>query len=133
MIPGSRKSILVLLFLPLLLLTFFCGCGIISRGIIYTDTIQPLCKDLRGSELEDQVSKGSSKKVEIPFTRIDLSAEWSSRAIGDLAKANGIDVINSCDSRRFSVLAGIWRQDEVIIYGRTLNSSTIEKALVPVN
>lgn len=93
------------------------GCGVISRGIIYTDTIQPLCKDVRGTTLGTQVASGSSKRIEIPTTRVDIGAEWDSRAIGDIAKAHGISTVYGCDSRRQSVLLGLWRKDEVIIYG----------------
>ena len=93
------------------------GCGVVSRGLIYTDTIQPLCKDLRGTSLGSRTGVGSSKRLEIPTTRIDISAEWDSRALGDIAREHGISVIHSCDSRRQSVLFGIWRRDGVIIYG----------------
>ncbi len=93
------------------------GCGVISRGIIYTDTIQPLCKDVRGTTLGTLTASGSSKRVEIPTTRVDIGAEWDSRAIGDIAKAHGISTVYGCDSRRQSALFGLWRKDEVIIYG----------------
>ncbi len=96
---------------------FLSGCGVITRGIIYTDTTQPLCKDLRGATLGSKAASGSSKRVEIPTTRVDIGAEWDSRAIGDIAKGHGITVVHSCESRRQSVLFGIWRRDEVIIYG----------------
>lgn len=93
------------------------GCGVITRGIIYTDTTQPLCKDARRTTLGSKSGSGSSKRVEIPTTRVDIGAEWDSRAIGDIAKEHGISVVHSCESRRQSVLFGIWRRDEVIIYG----------------
>jgi hypothetical protein len=93
------------------------GCGVISRGVIYTDTIQPLCRDLRGTSLGTRSASGSSKRIEIPTSRIDLSAEWDTRAIGDIAESNGITVVHGCDSRRQSVLLGLWRKDSVIIYG----------------
>jgi hypothetical protein len=93
------------------------GCGVITRGIIYTDTTQPLCRDARGTTLGSKSGSGSSKRVEIPTTRVDIGAEWDSRAIGDIAKAHGISVVHSCESRRQSVLFGIWRRDEVIVYG----------------
>jgi len=93
------------------------GCGVISRGIIYTDTTQPLCKDARGTTLGGLSGKGSSKRVEIPTTKVDIGAEWDSRAIGDIAKAHGITTVHACESRRQSILFGLWRRDEVIIYG----------------
>jgi hypothetical protein len=93
------------------------GCGVISRGMLYTNTVQPLCKDARGTILGDKMGVGSSKKIEIPTTRIDLSAEWDTRAIGDIARANGISTVYGCDTRRRSYVLGLWRSDEVIIYG----------------
>ena len=93
------------------------GCGVVSRGLLYTDTIQPLCRDLRGTTLGLREGRGDSKRIEIPTTRIDLSAEWDSRAIGDIARKNGIKTVYGCDSRRQSYVLGLWRQDEVIIYG----------------
>ncbi len=93
------------------------GCGVISRGLIYTDTTQPLCKDARGTIFGTKTASGSSKRVEIPTTRVDIGAEWDSRAIGDIAKEHGISTVYACESRRQSVLLGLWRRDEVIIYG----------------
>lgn len=93
------------------------GCGVISRGLLYTDTVQPLCKDMRRTSLGSTVASGSSKKIEIPTARVDLAAEWDSRAIGDIAKKHGISTVHACESRRQSYVLGIWRKDEVIIYG----------------
>ncbi len=93
------------------------GCSLISRGLLYTDTTQPLCSDLRGTIVGDRAAIGSSKKVEIPVTRVDFSAEWDSRAIGDIAKAHGMSAIYTCDARRQSYVLGIWRKDSVILYG----------------
>lgn len=104
-------------YLLAFLLVNAVGCGIVSRGLLYTDTIQPLCRDMRGTNLGSKVGSGSSKRVEIPTTRIDFSAEWDSRAIGDIARKHGISVVHGCDSRRESYLLGLWRRDQVIIYG----------------
>jgi hypothetical protein len=103
------------ILLPLVL--FLSGCGLVSRGLLYTDTVQPLCRDLRGTTLGSKTGTGSSKRVEIPTTQIDMSAEWDSRAIGDIAKEHRISVVHGCDSRRQSYVLGIWRKDQVIIYG----------------
>jgi hypothetical protein len=100
-----------------LLLVALSGCGLIPRGLLYTDTIQPLCKDMRSTGLGDRVGKGDTKQITLPTTRVDLSAEWDSRAIGDIARQNGISTVYGCDSRRQSYVLGIWTQDEVIIYG----------------
>ena len=93
------------------------GCGVIPRGLLYTDTIQPLCKDLRGSSLGQRSASGASKRVAVPTTKVDLSAEWDSRAIGDIGKRYGIQNVYGCDSRSQAYVLGIWQEDEVIIYG----------------
>lgn len=108
---------MVLRILTIVAAVVLSGCGVISRGLIYTDTTQPLCTDARGTNLGGVSGKGSSKRIEIPTTKVDIGAEWDSRAIGDIAKAHGITTVNACESRRQSVLLGLWRRDEVIIFG----------------
>jgi hypothetical protein len=100
------------------LLLFISGC---SPGLVYTDIVRPYCKDLRGTDLGDKIAYGDTKEVEIPTSRIiriDLSAQWDSRAIGDIAKSHGMKVVNGCDRRVISVLGGLWKQQEIIVYGR---------------
>jgi hypothetical protein len=53
----------------------------------------------------------------VPTTKVDLSAEWDSRAIGDIGKRYGIQNVYGCDSRSQAYVLGIWQEDEVIIYG----------------
>jgi len=101
----------------LLVLVSCSGCGLISRGLLYTDTKQPLCTDLRGTTLGSKSASGATKRVEIPTTKIDVSTEWDSRAIGDIGHAQGIKTVHGCDSRRQSYVLGIWRKDSVVIYG----------------
>jgi hypothetical protein len=93
------------------------GCAFPARGLVYTDTVQPLCQDLRGTTLGSKSADGSSKRIQIPTTRFDITAEWDSRAIGDIAKEHGISTVNGCDSRIQSLLMGLWRKDTVIVYG----------------
>ncbi len=113
----SLPQALAQTFTAVYLVVSCTGCGIISRGAIYTDTIQPLCVDARGTSLGTRSASGSSKRLEIPTTRIDISAEWDTRAIGDIAREHGMTTVHGCDSRRQSILLGLWRKDEVIIYG----------------
>jgi hypothetical protein len=88
------------------------------RGLLYANTIQPLCRDARGTGLGAKVATLATNAVEIPTTRIDLSVEWSSRAIGDIATQNGMTTVYSCDIHREYFLLGIWRRDQVIVYGK---------------
>jgi hypothetical protein len=108
-----RRSIAKLLAL----LVSLSGCVGFPPGLLYTDRIQPLCKDMRSTGLGLAQSSGSSKRVTLPTTRIDISAEWDSRAIGDIGKKAGMKTVYGCDVRRESYLLGLWRRDEVIVYG----------------
>lgn len=99
------------------LLISLSGCLGFPPGLLYTDRIQPLCKDMRGTGLGSAQGSGSSKRVTVPASRIDISAEWDSRAIGDIAKKHGMTKVYGCDVRRESYLLGLWRRDEVIVYG----------------
>ena len=93
------------------------GCGRFPRGLLYTDYIEPLCQNIRGKELGEKIVAGSTKGIEIPLTRLNLSTEWSSRAIGDVAKKHGIETVNGCDIRREYYVLGIWRREELLVYG----------------
>jgi hypothetical protein len=64
------------------------GCG---PGLLYTDIVRPECQDLSGTTLGDRRAVGGTKKFEIPTGDVDL---------------------------KFSLLAGIWKQESIIIYGR---------------
>lgn len=93
------------------------GCSRIPRGLLYTDIVEPLCTDARGSTLGSRSARGDTKTIEIPLTQLNLSAEWDSRAIGDAAKKAGLNTIHSCDLRREYYIIGIWRRERVLVYG----------------
>lgn len=97
--------------------TLITGCAMIPRGLLYTDITEPLCTDARGTPLGRSSAVGNSKQIKIPTTQVELSAQWDTRAIGDIAKREGLSVVYGCDSRRRSYAFGIWQSDEVIIYG----------------
>lgn len=101
-------------FVVILISALLSGC---TPGFIYTDIVEPGCTDLRGTPLGEKTVKGGAFRVEIPTSRIDLTAEWDSRAIGDIAKKNGISTVHSCDARVLSFLGGIFRKQEIIVYG----------------
>ncbi len=110
---GSLRRLTVTLALASVAVTQ-AGC---APGLLYTDVTKPFCKNLRGTPLGEVAGEGSSKKLEIPTTRIDVSAEWDSRAIGDIAKEHGIETIRGCDARTQSYVLGIWSEDSIIVYG----------------
>ena len=73
---------------------------------------------MRSTPTATSVARGGTYKVEIPVTRIDMSAEWNSRAIGEVAKRQGIETVYFCDQRTLSILGGIYRKREIIVYGK---------------
>lgn len=91
------------------------GC---TPGFLYTNTTTPYCKNLRGTPLGPLQGIGSTKRVSIPTGRLDLTAEWDSRGIHDIAEANGIAEVLGCDQRRLSVLGGLYSSRHIIVYGR---------------
>jgi hypothetical protein len=104
-------------FAVIIIALLCAGCGRISRGLLYTDQIRPLCVDFRGTGLGERTSSGATKVIDLPLTRVDLSLHWDSRAIGDIARAHGIETVYGCDLRTESYLLGLWRRDEVLVYG----------------
>jgi hypothetical protein len=105
-----------LIWIKLLCLFLLClnSC---TPGFLYTDITTPYCKDLRGTPLGSVKGKGSSKRVSIPFGRVDMAAEWDKRGIHDIANRYGMNKVYGCDQRLVSVFGGIWRKQEVIVYG----------------
>ena len=100
------KTILILLL-----------CSSCAPGFIYTNTVRPFCTNMRNTELGTKVAKGASYRAKVPTSSLDLTAEWSSRAIGDIAKQNNIETINFCDKKTISILGGIFRKEQMIVYG----------------
>ncbi len=101
----------------IIVVSFLLSLSSCASGIIYTDVVRPFCTDLRGTTLGTKIERGGSHRVDIPTTRIDITAEWNSSAIGDIAKRNGISTVYSCDLRTLSVLSGLYRKEEIIVYG----------------
>ena len=101
-----------------LVLTLVASSGC-ARGFLYTNVTTPYCTNMRGTELGSGEGIGSTKKISLPTGRIDLTAEWDSRGIHDVAAANGILEVMGCDQRRLSVLGGLYSSRHIIVYGRT--------------
>lgn len=100
--------------LSVLCVCFGSGC---SYGWIYTDTVEPLCTNMQSTVAEGNESTLGLKEVTLP--RIPgARTMWSSNAIGDAARAAGIETVYYCDRKRFSLLGGIWGQDSVVVYGK---------------
>lgn len=89
-----------------------------TPGLLYTDIVRPRCTDMRTTPIGPEGITGRTTKFKIPATRVDLSLELNSRAIGDIAKLNGLSTIYYCDQRTFSILFGVYQEKEIIVYGK---------------
>ena len=104
---ARRAAILVL---AAVLLLSFSGCGL---GLIYTCRIEPYDTDLSETPVVMTAQKGDTKQLRYSI----IGARWDSNAIGEIAKANGIETVYFADVETLSVLLGIWTQRWIIIYG----------------
>lgn len=105
--PVRRTAILVL---AAVMLFSFSGCGL---GLIYTCRIEPYDLDLSETPVVMTANKGDTKQIRYSI----IGARWDSNAIGEIAKANGIETVYFADIEKLSVLLGIWSQRWIIIYG----------------
>jgi hypothetical protein len=89
------------------------GCG-----ILYTSVTQPLTTNMHATPRGVTHGEGSTKLVSLPTVPVDLSAEWSSRGIGDAAQAANLKEIYYADEHTLSILLGIFEKDTTIVYGK---------------
>lgn len=96
---------------------FLIALSACAPGFIYTDIVRPECTDMRGTTLGTKEGRSGAFKVDIPTSRIEITAEKGSKSFGDIAKANNITTFYSCDERTISILGGLFRKEEMILYG----------------
>lgn len=97
----------------LLLSVFLSGC---TTGYIYTNTVSPYCTDMQEIKTESKKSTSSLKQISIP-TVPGSRTIWNSNSIADAAKQGGIEKIQYCDRKKFSIMGGVWGSDSIIVYG----------------
>lgn len=107
-----------LLFLICLFYSICSGC---MQGLIYTNVTVPLVINMNKTPIGTKFAAISSKELKEPVSGIGLSAEWSSRAIGDAAKRSGLTQINFADLHTFSIFGGIWKKQTVQVWGEQRN------------
>lgn len=105
----SLFKILLIFFIPL-----FAGC---TSGLIYTNVTKPFVTNMDMTPVGTKLAVLSTKKIKEPFTRINVNAEWNSRAIGDAAKKAGLTTIYYADMNTFSLLGGIWKKQTIRVWG----------------
>ena len=104
-------SLSALILLPVL----FTGC---AYGLLYTSIREPVVLDMCRTKRGTKEGIAGTRKVSIPATSVNLSAEWSSRAIGDAAGRAGLSEIYYADMKTFRILGGIWEEKTIEVYGK---------------
>lgn len=99
--------------LALVLAACLClgGCRV---ALIYSHTIEPFDLNQNETPIVLQGEEGDVK--ELKYSLLDV--RWSSNAVGDIARANGIETVYFADMETLEVLFGIWTQRTLHIYGR---------------
>ena len=109
-----------LLILPVLL----TGCGLAPRssitGYIFENYHQPFTVNLDKTPVAWKAGSGKIVEVQEPFSGYGMSAEFSSNAVGDIARHYGIKRVFWADMEYFNVL-GIWKEQRLTIYGEAFD------------
>ncbi len=92
----------------------------VLRGFVYKQTRTPFTDDLRETPvvvLHFQDRVGETRLIQEPITRLNLSAEWDSRALGDIAREHGMEELHYADLETLSIL-GVYKEKRIHLYGR---------------
>ena len=95
-------------------LLFGPGC---TSGFIYTNVTFPLTTDMNQTPIGQTVTSVNSKLLQEPFTGVDISVEWDSRAIGDAVRKAGFKTFYFADMQTISFLGGLWEQQAIRVWG----------------
>jgi hypothetical protein len=119
----SPSFILRRISLILVLSLAFAGCTFLGdgmmHGLVYKHYRRPLTVDLDATPSGCAVGKeacGKLVKVSEPFTKVSLSAEWNSTAIGDLGRRYGLKKVYFADLEVKSILS-IYTTTAIYLYG----------------
>lgn len=89
------------------------GC---VRGYIYTSITKPLDRNLNANKMPQRVSDADTKELSDPFFT-SVRVQWDSNAIGDVMTRNDLDNAQFADLETFSLLFGVWKQENVRVSG----------------
>ncbi len=89
------------------------GCAV---GLIYTDVVVPLDRDLDGTPIQqEQVAPPATSDIRLEFSSVRV--EWGDTGIVNAARQAGLSEIHYADLHTVSIL-GIWTQRFALVYGR---------------
>jgi hypothetical protein len=89
----------------------------LSRGRVYTRTVQPYMTEFRDTPVGTRVCRVSEHLVKEPVSGAGVSATWTTRAIAEAACRAGITNLYYMDVETLSVLNSLYRRRTLILYG----------------
>ncbi len=100
-----------------LLLLAVCGC-FAPRGYVFTRSTLPYTLPAE----EDRRVATKSCRVDItqikePFSRLNLSVMWSSRAVIDAMRRAGMTTLRYADIETLSIMNSVYERRRLIFYG----------------
>ncbi|MFC1591469.1 TRL domain-containing protein [Thermodesulfobacteriota bacterium] len=99
----------------LVLLLWLPGCSM--NGRLFTSVVAPLTQNYNNTPLGSKRCVIKNHRLREPVSRLNVSAEWTTSEIAAEARKAGIAKIHYLDIRTFSLLTGIYRRQDIIIYG----------------
>jgi hypothetical protein len=95
----------------------FLGLGCMSRGGLYSNTIEPYTTDFHNTPVGTKECVLNEYEVQEPISGYGLSADVNFASVRQAAQNAGITNINYADVKDVSVLGGIYRMKRLIVYG----------------
>ena len=100
--------------LPLLLL-ITSGCTV--PGLLITNSTAPYSANFDNTPVGSKKCVLRDYRLKEPLTGNSISAEWTTGEILKVAGLAGITEVYYADMHTFSLLRGIYKRDNLIIYG----------------
>ena len=100
------------------------GCAVLflctscaMDGRLYTNKVSPYSNDFNQTPVGSKSCEINDFKIKEPFSRLRISAEWTTSSVYEKAKEAGITNIYYADVRKFSLLGGIYSKKVLIVHG----------------
>ncbi len=103
-------------------LTLMCLCSC-TQGLLYRDVTIPLDTDMNRTPRSPERGVARSLQIREPLTAARIAAEWDSRSIGDAVQRSELETAEYADSKIFSLVFGIYREDLTEVWGEASKST----------
>lgn len=92
-----------------------CANGVLFNNGLYSHTVVPLTLNREPTRMLSDNKEGRGDIKELHY---QVSIEFGTNGIGEIAKKNGMDTVYYADIEKRSYIFGIWQQQIIHVYGR---------------